>query len=161
MSVSTALERYTADQQVAPRWFLGTLTWVKATGDQTGGRLSLVEHLVRAGSASPWHVHHTEDESFYVVEGRLTVIVGEQRLSLGPGGYAFGPRDIPHAFRVDGEDTARILLMTTSGDLANLVLEASEPAPSPTIPEPREPDIGRLVALAAKHGSEILGPFPA
>ncbi len=48
---------------------------VKATGEQTGGRLSLVEHLVPAGSASPLHVHHTEDESFYVIEGHLTVIV--------------------------------------------------------------------------------------
>jgi quercetin dioxygenase-like cupin family protein len=160
MSVTTALESYAADQQVAPRWFLGTLTWVKATGDQTGGRLSLVEHLVPAGSASPWHVHHTEDESFYVVEGHLTVVVGEQRLSLGPGGYAFGPRDIPHAFRVEDESVARILLFTTSGDFANFILAASEPAAAPTLPEPQEPDVARLAALAAAHGTEILGPFP-
>ncbi|MDQ6880247.1 MAG: cupin domain-containing protein [Candidatus Dormibacteraeota bacterium] len=160
MSVSTALQSYAADQQVAPRWFLNTLTWIKATGEQTGGRLSLVEHLVPGGSASPWHVHHTEDESFYVIEGQLTVVIGDRRLSLRSGGYGFGPRDVPHAFRVEGEQPARILLLTTSGDLAHFMLEASEPATAPTLPEPHEPDLGRLAALAAKYGTELLGPFP-
>ncbi len=160
MSISTALQSYAAAQQVAPRWFFGTLAWVKATGDQTGGRLSLVEHIAPAGLASPWHVHHTEDESFYVIEGNLTIIVGDQRLSLHPGGYGFGPRDIPHAFRVEGEQPAHILLLTTSGDFANFMLEASEPATALTLPEPREPDFAKLAALAGKYGVELLGPFP-
>src|SRR5947208_1059931 len=51
MSMSTALQSFAADQQVAPRWFLGSLAWVKATGDETGGWLSLVEHIVPAGLA--------------------------------------------------------------------------------------------------------------
>jgi len=158
MSVPTASPGYAAGQQVAPRWFLDTLVWVKATGEQTGGRLSLVENLIPAGFASPWHVHHTEDESFYVLEGLLTVTLQDQRVSLGPGGYAFGPRGVPHGFRVEGQQGARILLITSGGDLAAFVLEASEPAAAPTLPEPREPDIARLMAIAAKHGLEILGP---
>lgn len=160
MSVSTVLQSYAADQQVAPRWFLNTLTWIKATGEQTGSRLSLVEHVIPAGSASPWHVHHTEDESFYVIEGDLTVACGDRRVALRPGGFAFGPRDVPHGFRVDGQKPARILLMTNSSDFANFMFEASQPATAPVLPEPSMPDLGRLATLASKYGTELLGPYP-
>ncbi|MDQ6899940.1 MAG: cupin domain-containing protein [Candidatus Dormibacteraeota bacterium] len=159
-SLSTALESYAAAQQVAPRWFFGALAWVKATGEQTGGQLSLVELVVPPGWASPLHLHHTEDELLYVIEGHLTVVVGDQRLSLGPGGYGFGPREIPHAFRAEGEQPARNLLLTTSGDLANFVLEASEPATAPILPEPPELDMAKIAALSAKYNSQLLGPFP-
>ena len=160
MSVSTLLESYAVDQQVAPRWFLNTLTWIKATGEQTNGRLSLAEHLIPAGSASPWHVHHTEDESFYVIEGELTVALGDQRLALRPGGFAFGPRDVPHGFRVEGQQPARILLLTNSSDFANFLFEASQPASAAILPEPSMPDLGRLTALSSKYGTELLGPYP-
>jgi quercetin dioxygenase-like cupin family protein len=160
MSLSTAQQTYAAAQQVAPRWFLHALGWVKASAEQTGGRFCLVEELVPSGFASAWHVHHSEDESFYVVEGNLTIVLGDQWLSLGPGGYVFGPRDIPHAYRVEGGATARILVMTTGCDFANFFLEVSEPAAAPTLPEPTEPDVARLAALAEKHGAQVLGPFP-
>jgi mannose-6-phosphate isomerase-like protein (cupin superfamily) len=159
-SSTAALQSYAAAQQVPPRWFFGALAWVKATGEQTGGQLSLVELVVPPGWASPLHVHHTEDESFYVIEGHLTVVVGDQRLSLGPGGYGFGPREVPHAFRAEGGQPARNLLLTTSGDLANFVLEASEPAPAPVLPQPPELDMARIAALSAKYNSQLLGPFP-
>ena len=159
MSLSTALRTYAAGQQGAPRWFLGSLLWVKA-GHQPGERLSLVEAIVPVGEAAPLHVHHTEDEVIYVIDGELTAVVAEQRVSLSPGGCAFGPRDVPHAFRIEGEQPARILLMTNSGDFASFQFEASEPATAPILPEPRPPDFERLAVLAAKHGSELLGPFP-
>jgi hypothetical protein len=88
------------------------------------------------------------------------VVVGDQRLSLGPGGYGFGPREIPHAFRVEGGQPARNLLLTTSGDLANFVLEAREPASAPILPEPPELDMAKIAALSAKYNSQLLGPFP-
>jgi mannose-6-phosphate isomerase-like protein (cupin superfamily) len=54
-------------------WFFGTLAIFKATAEQTGGRFSLVEQLARRGMATPLHVHREDDESFYVIEGELTV----------------------------------------------------------------------------------------
>ena len=53
-------------------WFLGALTFVRATAASTRGAFGLVEQLVPAGFASPFHVHHAEDEAFYIVEGELT-----------------------------------------------------------------------------------------
>jgi mannose-6-phosphate isomerase-like protein (cupin superfamily) len=48
--------------------FFGALTWIKATGAQTGGAFGLIEQIVPPGAGSPWHLHHNEDESFYVIE---------------------------------------------------------------------------------------------
>ena len=79
-------------------WLLGMLEIVKVSGADTGGEFGLLEVTVRAGEGSPWHVHPEEDEWFYVLEGEFTVYVGEKRLSLTPGSFAFGPRGVPHTF---------------------------------------------------------------
>ena len=43
-------------------WFLGSLTLIKSTGESTNGAFGLIEQLIPAGFASPYHVHHLEDE---------------------------------------------------------------------------------------------------
>src|SRR6476469_6857207 len=96
-----------------PLWFLGALTFVRATADTTRGAYGLVEQVIPAGFASPFHVHHAEDESFYIIEGELTFFCQGRKSKAGPGGYIFGPREIPHGFRVEGTAPARILLLTT------------------------------------------------
>jgi len=58
-------------------WFFGTLATFKATAEQTGGRFSLVEQVAPRGMATPLHVHWEDDESFYVMEGEITVYLGD------------------------------------------------------------------------------------
>ena len=60
-------------------WFLGVPTRVIATAEQTGGAFGLIEHVIPAGGESPWHVHHAEADAFYVVEGQMTFLCGEQK----------------------------------------------------------------------------------
>jgi quercetin dioxygenase-like cupin family protein len=79
-------------------WFLGTLLIVKATGEQTGGAFGLVDNVLPAGFASPYHTHRNEDESFYVVEGEMTFYVGDERVKAEAGAFAYGPRGVPHGF---------------------------------------------------------------
>ena len=141
-------------------WFLGTPTWVKATGEQTGGALGLVEQVIPAGSASPWHVHHAEDEAFYVVEGEMTFICGDERIAAGPGTWVWGPRGVPHGFRVEGTAPARLLLLTTPAGFERFVVEMGEPATEGGAPPTGEPDTEALMALAAKYRLDILGPLP-
>lgn len=137
--------------------FLGLPTWVKAGRAGTGGRLSLIEQLIPAGFESPWHVHREEDESFFVIEGEMTVVTSQGRVKLGAGGYAFGPRGVPHGFRVEGTGPARILLITTGADFADFIIETSAPADAAPMP----PDFAALAAAAERHGMSILGPMPA
>jgi hypothetical protein len=52
----------------ARRWFLDQQTWIRVTTEQSGGSVAVVEHLIPAAAASPWHLHHLQDESIYVLE---------------------------------------------------------------------------------------------
>lgn len=136
--------------------FLGLPTWIKADRELTGGHFSLIEQIIPAGFESPWHMHHSEDKSFYVIEGKMSVIVDDVRKLLQTGDFAFGPRGIPHGFRIEGEEPARILLMTTGSDFADFIAETSVPSDAP----PAAPDMALLVAAAERHNIAILGPLP-
>ena len=142
--------------RVEERRFLGLPTWIKAGRELTGGQFSLIEQIIPAGFESPWHVHHSEDESFYVIEGQMSVILESGRTLLQAGDFAFGPRGIPHGFRIEGEGPARILLMTTGSDFADFIAETSVPRDTP----PAAPDMALLVAAAERHNLAILGPLP-
>jgi quercetin dioxygenase-like cupin family protein len=142
--------------------FFGSLTWIKATGEQTGGVLSLIEHLIPPGGGSPWHIHHREDESFYVIEGEILFIIGDEqeRIIAGPGTFVFGPREVPHGFRNDSSTPARMLLQTNPSGFENFVLALAEPAPAQGFAAGGPPNMGAVMAEAAKVGIDILGPLP-
>src|SRR3712207_1563953 len=75
------------------RWWAGvTLATIRATGKQTGGRYALVEVLEPEGEEAPLHVHHNEDEGFWVLEGELTFQVGEETIKASPGSFLYGPK---------------------------------------------------------------------
>jgi quercetin dioxygenase-like cupin family protein len=140
-------------------WFLGSLVTMKATAETTGGRVMVNENLAPRGAGSPLHVHHREDEWFYVIEGQLTFWVGGEVIDAPAGSFVYGPRDIPHTFVVSSEQ-ARFLLVTEPGDFGGFMRALSEPAqrleipPAPTEP----PDMGAMTMIADQYGIEILGP---
>lgn len=136
-------------------WAFGAQTFIKATGAQTGGAIGLIEQVAPVGVGSPYHVHHGEDEIFFVLEGELTFVSGDQQFTGTAGSYTFLPRDIPHGFKVTGEHPARFFVLTTPAGFEDFILGMSDPAPST---EP--PDMNKLMRLAAKHHIEILGPLP-
>lgn len=156
-SVPTSAEAVAAPE----RWFLSLPTWIRAGGGETGGTLSVVEQVIPPGFESPWHVHHDEDESFFVLEGRVTVIVADRSVTLNAGGFAFGPRGIPHGFRTDGTEPTRLVLLTNGGTFAEFIRTSSLPADGSAPPEPDEADLPKLIAAAEAHGLSILGPLPA
>ena len=140
-------------------WFMGMLVTIKASSETTGGRVAVIEHRGPQGSGSPLHVHTREDEWFYVTEGSLRFWVGGDVVEAGPGGFVFGPRGIPHTFEVASPE-ARFLLVTEPAGFEAFMRGAAVPAGALTLPPPPEgpPDMPALLALAAEHGIEILGP---
>ena len=79
-------------------WNLGMLQTIKLGRADTNGQFGMLEIVVPAGIGSPWHVHPEEDEWFYVLDGQLTFYVGDARIDLTAGGFAFGPKGVPHTF---------------------------------------------------------------
>lgn len=141
-----------------PYWFLGALSLIKLSSEQTGGQLSVIEDRLPAGRGTPYHVHRHDDETFYLLEGSATFFSGSESFQASAGATIFLPRNIPHGFRSD--TPARILIVTTPGGFDQFVVEAAEPAGSLTLPPPSQPDFARLTAIAARYGIEILGPLP-
>ena len=81
-------------------WFFGTLLTMKATGAETDGRVMVTENLAPQGAGSPLHVHHRENEWFYVLDGALRLWVDGTVIEAPAGAFAFGPKDVPHTFEV-------------------------------------------------------------
>ena len=140
-------------------WAFGVLATIKASSETTAGRVAVIEHLAPHGAGSPLHVHHREDEWFYVTEGALTFWVGGEVIEAPAGSFVYGPRDVAHTFVVSSPE-ARFLLVTEPAGFESFMRAMGEPATAPTVPPPAPPpaDLGPLIAAAAEYGIEILGP---
>jgi quercetin dioxygenase-like cupin family protein len=139
-------------------WFLGTLATIKIPGEASDGRFALIEFLFPRNASPPLH-SHPQDESYVVLEGRLTILAGEQRFELDAGGAAVVPIRVPHTFRVDSE-TARVLVLSTPAGLERMVRDGAVPAATPTLPpaDAPRPDPGELERIFASHGQVNHGP---
>ena len=85
-------------------WLLGGLYRYRAVGDETAGVYSLFEVQGPAGLASPFHVHDHEAEAFYVVDGRVTIFIGDEQIEATPGSFALVPAKVAHTFRLDSAE---------------------------------------------------------
>jgi quercetin dioxygenase-like cupin family protein len=153
-------------------WPFGPVTGrytMKVTGDQTEGRLLQFVASDSRGAATPLHTHRDTDETFYVISGELTVFVGDERLELSAGDFAFGPMGVPHAFAVTSEHAEYMITYSPAGtrgpegygvqgffkEVAPAVVDADDPA-APTAPDP-ELFARRMDA----YGIDMVGPPPA
>ena len=120
----------------------------KVSGSQTGGAFSIVEHPLEPGVlGAPPHIHANEDETSFVIEGEIGVMIGEEEFRAGPGSYVLKPRGIVHAFWNPGPETARVLeIISPAGfewyfeELAG-VLSAGGP-----------PDLDKISEIAGNYG---------
>src|SRR6201999_2450222 len=83
-----------------PRWIAASRITTKATAGQTHGGFGLIVSEVTRDTSSPLHIHHTADESMWVVSGRVRVRCGEDEFPLAAGGAA-------HVHRRGGHGHAR------------------------------------------------------
>jgi quercetin dioxygenase-like cupin family protein len=139
-------------------WFVGTLATIRVPGEAVDGRFALIEFLFPRYASPPLHTH-PQDESYFVLDGRLTVQAGERRFELEPGGAGVIPMGVAHTFRVDS-DTARVLVLSTPAGLERFVRDGAVHARTPTLPpddtlRPTREELGRIFA---RHGQVNVGP---
>ena len=139
-------------------WFLRNRMTVKATAATTGGAFGLLESLIAPGFSPPLHVHHREDEAFWVLEGELTMQCGDRTFQAGPGSFVFLPRDVPHTFVVESDTPARMLTLLTPGGGEGVFIDAGVGAEHAGLPPVTPPDIDKLKRVSQCYGADIVGP---
>jgi mannose-6-phosphate isomerase-like protein (cupin superfamily) len=140
-------------------WFNGGFGLLKATAIQTEGRFAMLELLAPRDFAAPLHIHHAEDEFFVVISGEVRVRHGDAVIEAVAGSVIYGPRDVPHQFRVDSEE-ARLLLIFGPAGVEGFFRDGGKPAGSRSLPPPGEQFLDReaLKAIGARYHQEFIGP---
>lgn len=113
--------------RLGERHFVGTgVMSFKVLTEDSKGTLAAFEQVNHAKGGPARHLHHQQDEWFYVVEGQYLLEVGGEQFLLEPGGSAFGPRGVPHAWAFVGGDTGRIVFVfTPAGRIEAFLREVS------------------------------------
>jgi quercetin dioxygenase-like cupin family protein len=144
-------------------WVVGDRYTIKASGQETGGAFALIETQVTPGGGPPPHIHHREDEAFYVIEGELVFHADGQDLAAGAGSWITLARGSLHHFKNTGDRPARMLIVVAPAGLEQFFLEVGRPAGAEDGGEPLAPtpeEIERLLAIAPQYGIEIRLPQP-
>ena len=139
------------------RWWMGSLAVIKAASRETNGQFTLLEVTENEGE-TPLHIHHNEDEAFWVLEGDVEFEVGGVVIQAEPGSFLFGPRNVPHRYTVRN-GPARMLFLLAPGGFEELIKATSSPATERRIPVGDEgmPDFDALPEIAKQYGCELLG----
>jgi quercetin dioxygenase-like cupin family protein len=156
-SIGFSRGRQSLDHSV---WYNGALMTFLATGEDTHGQFALIEAVGRRGNVPPPHIHHREDEIFYVLEGEIVVSVGDRTIKGTPGTIIFLPRGVRHSFTIESEQFRMLVLVTPAG-LEAWFRELSVPAPAMTLPPVNEPaysEVQRMLESAPRYGLELVLP---
>jgi mannose-6-phosphate isomerase-like protein (cupin superfamily) len=131
--------------------FTRTLIDIKVSTRDTDGGLSVVEiaSLHKGGPAR--HLHHEQDEWFYIVEGEHVIEVGEERYEVGPGDSLLAPRKMAHAWAYVGDGTGRLIgALQPAGEIEAFFEDLAKLGSNPEREE--------LSRAFSSHAMELVGP---
>jgi quercetin dioxygenase-like cupin family protein len=137
------------------QWLGGGVMRIMLDREKTDGQLTMVRSAT-GGSASPVHVHASEDEIVVLLQGSGIFWVGDQRWELSEGGVAFLPRNVPHAYRFTSP-TVDMLAIAAPAGMEDFLRAAGWDLSRPK-PDGWEITPATMAAAAAATGQTILGP---
>jgi quercetin dioxygenase-like cupin family protein len=133
-------------------WVMGALFTYLVTGKESGGSYFTLIVEVGPDLGPPPHIHHLEEEQFYVLEGQLTYSVGDQTYQVKAGDFIHIPRGTVHSFK-NGPKPSRLLATFAPAGIEGFFtgvgehVEEGDRRKSP--PPVTEATIGRLLAAEA------------
>jgi len=128
-----------------------------ATSAETGGAYASMISEVLPGGGPPLHVHHREEEAFFILEGIVTFYVGDERIEAGPNTFVRGRTGIPHRFCNETSEPARMLITLVPGGLEQMFIELGTLLdPGQAAFPPSADELSRLLDRAPAYGVEIL-----
>jgi quercetin dioxygenase-like cupin family protein len=123
---------------------------IKADGEHTGGSFYLAESTLAPGFAGPPpHRHRRLHDMFYVLEGTLTLLLGEETVEAGPGSFACVPPGVVHTFRNDSDGAVRLLNFNTPAGFEHYMRDLAEAARS----APLTPDV--IGSVASRYDFDV------
>lgn len=149
-SIHVAAGRDRHAQENALIWGLIPLA-IKLSANDTAGELLVFQHTNMGRGGPPRHVHHAQDEWFYVVAGEFAAEIGDQKYTLRPGDSLFAPRNIPHAWAHVGDGPGTLITtVSPAGTFETFIRDTTR---HPTLPS--EQEIARAFEL---HNMKVVGP---
>jgi mannose-6-phosphate isomerase-like protein (cupin superfamily) len=140
-------------------WILSDLYTFKLSSEESMGSLAVIGHTALSGNGPPPHIHHREDESFYILDGAFSILIGDQTFEAAAGAFVHIPKGTLHTLKKIGVKPGKSLAILTPGGFENLFREIGEPARQTSIPpQQQEGIIEKLMALAPKYHLEIPPP---
>ncbi len=152
MTLNTYFSQQSEHQRI--RWIGGSTIQMLLDSAASNGRLMILRADATLGDAAPVHVHSHEDEVFVVLEGSMTVWVGDERREVGQGGICFLPRGVPHAYRVTSDQAT---VLNTPGGLEQAIREAGWVLTGPP-PEGWAVSPPAIAEAMGKVSCRIVGP---
>ena len=128
---------------------IGDMQTFKLTGKDTNGMFTLIEEENDPGTGIPLHVHTNEDEIFRVLEGEMELTVGDNTTILKAGDLAFGPRGIPHSWKIVGDKKAKVILSVFPAGIENMFEELGKLPPGP-------PDFPKISEICGRYGINFI-----
>jgi quercetin 2,3-dioxygenase len=99
----------------------------KVAAQDTHDGLFIIEQVSQRKGGPPRHMHHAQEEWFYILEGEYVFEVGEQRIRMGPGDSLIGPRGVPHVWAYVGEKPGKIIIgFAPAGQMEKFFVEAAQ-----------------------------------
>ena len=118
------------------------------TGDDTR-HTSMFEWTIPARFSTGLHVHHVQEETFYVLEGECDWQIGDQRIRATPGTYVFIPPGVPHNIANVGDKPARVIMTVSPPGHEHYFEELAE-----LVVNGRRPDADAIAALRRRYDTE-------
>lgn len=141
-------------------WMLDHRMTVLIPGEQTHNAYTVLEMFIVPGGGPPPHIHHREDELFYVLEGDMTIFAGEQTVRAGPGTSVHIPAGAVHTFKNEGSEPGRMVIMYAPAGFENYFATVGAPTThdDEKAPPVTQEALERFQAYAAQFNLEIILP---
>lgn len=142
-------------------WVMGDMFTYLVTGAESGGSYFTLLANVQPNAGPPPHIHHLEEEQFYVLEGELTFYVGDQTFQVKAGDFVHIPRETVHSFK-NGETPSRLLVTFSPAGIEGFFREVGEPVKDrfASPPPVTEKTIARLLAVESAGWKEHHDTLP-
>lgn len=140
-------------------WVLGDLYTFKVTGADTKGAFTVIDQVIQPQGGPPPHIHHREDEAFYVLDGKFSFLSGGSQSVLETGAFAYIPKGTLHTFRNIDDKPGRLLVTITPAGLEEFFYAIGTPASDLNSPPPFDPAIiEKLLQIARNYQMDVMTP---